>query len=67
MHITYRNRATGAVTVAAFERHTMSRTMRRYPAMEFEPIGADFNGAPVRLVGSRVVSMDTLLGRLLGM
>lgn len=65
MHITYRSKMDGSVTVAAFERHTMSRTMRRYPARAYEIIGGEFAGCPVRLVGGKERRFDTLIGHLL--
>ena len=49
MHIKYRDRETGAITVAVFERYTMSRTMRRYSRHEI--VGADLSGSPIRLAG----------------
>ncbi len=66
MHITYRSKKDGTVTVAAFERHTMSRTMRRYPARDYEAVEGDFSGHTVRLVGGRERQLDTLIGYLLG-
>lgn len=39
------------MTIAAFERHTMSRTMRRYPARRFEFVEGDFTPRTVQLVG----------------
>ena len=49
MNIRYRDRETGAVTMALFERHTMSRTMRRYPARQYEIIGCDLSARPIAL------------------
>lgn len=53
MFVTYREKCSGIVTRAYFERHTQSRTMRRYPARRFEPIDSDFTPKPIRLVGMR--------------
>lgn len=49
MNIRYRDRETGAVTMALFERHTMSRTMRRYPARQYDIIGCDLSARPITL------------------
>ena len=51
MQIKYQDRTTGLMTIAAFERHTMSRTMRRYPARRFEFVEGDFTPRTVQLVG----------------
>lgn len=50
MFITYMERSSGIVTRAYFERHTQSRTMRRYPAGRYAIIDADLTPEPVRLV-----------------
>lgn len=54
MFITYRNRANGTVTRAYFERHTMSRTMRRYTGQEI--IDYEFTPSPIRLAGSKTAN-----------
>lgn len=56
MYITYRERRTGVVTRAYFERHTMGRTMRRYPNGRYEAIDADLSPRCVRLAGSERVA-----------
>lgn len=47
MFITYRNKQTGVVTRAYFERHTMTRTMRRYAGQEV--LNSDLKPRPIRL------------------
>ena len=49
MSITYADRVTGRVVVATFERHTMSRVMREFPARRYEMVGYDFRGRPLEL------------------
>lgn len=65
MHIRYRDKSTGAVTVAMFERHTMIQTMRRYPARRYEIIGGDFMGKTIQLVGAHRTPCDSMFGHLL--
>lgn len=50
MYITYMEKTSGIVTRAYFERHTQTRTMRRYPAKRYAIIDADLTPRPVRLV-----------------
>jgi hypothetical protein len=52
MHIKYQDKKTGIMTLAHFDRHTMSRTMRRYPAKAYDLVGGDFSPRPIRLAGA---------------
>lgn len=53
MQIKYQDRTTGLITIAAFDRHTMTRTMRRYPSRRYEYVEGDFTPRTVQLVGMR--------------
>lgn len=66
MHIRYQDRKTGMVTLAYCERHTLSRTMRRYKR-GYDLLGGNFMARPVRLAGSHTNPQKPVNGYLPGL
>ena len=53
MHLRYQDRRTGIVTIAFIERHTLYRTMRRYPKRHYELIGGNLAPRPIQLARAK--------------
>lgn len=64
MHVVVRDK-NGTTTLAFFTRSTMSRTLRRYPATEYEYVSYELSAEPIRLSGMHktLPTMPTAMGR----